>query len=240
MAKTKKKSKRFQFELGIPGLIFVTGLLVCLFLWMFILGFWLGQKMVTSKAQKAGSPVAQKTLQEKRVSPPLVTEEVKPPAVEPEKETFAPKPLLSETKTTRQTPPPAPQPRPGEKASSPGPVQVQTTQAKGPEVPRKKAKSIKVSLKEIKVKKESPPIKFYTLQVASFRSPKEAQKYARFLSSRGYEALVRKVNLPKKGLWYRVYVGRFKTLAEAKTFGQELARKEKIKNFYITRIEERR
>ncbi len=239
MAKTKKKSKRFQFELGIPGLIFVTGLLVCLFLWMFILGFWLGQKMVTSKAQKAGSPVAQKTLQEKKVSPPLVTEEVKPPAVEPEKDSLALKAPGAETTRSKPLPPVAPPKKAPEKAPSPGPVQIQTTQAKGPAVPRQKAQSIKISPKKIKIKKQAPPKKFYTLQVASFRSPKEAQKYARFLSSRGYEALVRKVNLPKKGLWYRVYVGRFKSLAEAKAFGQELARKEKIKNFYITRIEER-
>jgi len=82
---TKKKSKRFQFELGIPGLIFVTGLLICLFLWMFVLGFWLGQKMVASKAKEAASPVAQKALKEAHQSPSLVAEEIKTPKVIPEK-----------------------------------------------------------------------------------------------------------------------------------------------------------
>lgn len=228
----KKKSKRFQFELGIPGLIFVTGLLICLFLWMFILGFWLGQKMVATKAREAASPIAQKALKEKRIRPPLVTEEVNPPQVVPEKgaEKEAPPEETLTTKTAARS-------KPLEKQAKAAPTSQRPP--KGKEVSREEAQNIKISSKEIPViKQKAPPAKFYTLQVASFRSPKEAQKYARFLGSRGYEALVKRVVLPKKGIWYRIYVGRFKTFQEAKEFGTTLQKKEKIKTYYITRIEE--
>jgi cell division septation protein DedD len=216
---TKKKSKRFQFELGIPGLIFVTGLLICLFLWMFVLGFWLGQKMVASKAKEAASPVAQKALKEAHQSPSLVAEEIKTPKVIPEKP--AKKELFNTSVTeTRPVPP----------------------KSLSPEVAKKepkKEKSQPPANTVPKVKKKTFPTKFYTIQVASFRSPKEAQKYARLLGSRGYEALVKKVNLPQKGIWYRVYVGRFNSFKEAKKFGAVLQKKEKIKTYYITRLEEK-
>ncbi len=233
MAKqNKKKQKRFQFELGIPGLIFVTGLLICLFLWMFILGFWLGQKIMTSKVQHTGSPIAQKMLQQKKETPPLVTEEVRPPALEPEKD-------LAEAKKPTPLPasnPPQEQP-PKELPPAKNLSLQQTMQDKGPKISKKEAKIIQTSPAKVKTKTKSPTQKVYSLQVASFRSPQEAQKYVRFLSRKGYEAFVRKVNLPQKGQWYRVYIGRFSNLKQAKNFGQQLQQKEKIKTYYITRIE---
>ncbi len=189
---TKKKSKRFKFELSIPGFIFVTGLLICLFLWMFILGFWLGQKIVISKTKKISSPISKEALQvknKKRLTPPLIPEEVKVSQV------------VSESKTSLNKP----------------------------------LKEIKPSTKKEKPK-TSDLVKFYSIQVASFRSPKEAERYVRMLRDKGYEAFVKKVELPKKGLWYRVYVGRFKTFEKAKNFGLTLQKKEKIKTFYITRL----
>ncbi len=228
----KKKGKRFTFELGIPGLIFVIGLLICLFLWMFILGFWLGQKMVTSKVKEA--PVSKETLKAKKVSPPLVTEEMKAPVVVPEKvpgEIPKKPPLELPKKSTEEKPLPTPKVKPAPKEAL-----NKSAAKKSKPVIKAPTKPKETKPKETKAQKVSKTRSFFTLQVASFRSPREAQRYARMLGDRGYEAFVKRVNLPKKGVWYRVYVGRFKTFQEAKDFGRVLQKKEKIKTFYITRL----
>ncbi|RUM87590.1 MAG: hypothetical protein DSZ24_05865 [Thermodesulfatator sp.] len=69
-------AKKFRFELGFLGMIFVFLLLICLFLWMFVLGVWFGQRI----AGKGPSPVAEKTLKEK-VPQEIPAEEVSPPRV---------------------------------------------------------------------------------------------------------------------------------------------------------------
>ncbi|RKX61827.1 MAG: hypothetical protein DRP37_03105 [Thermodesulfobacteriota bacterium] len=46
MARTRKKSRKIQFQLSWGGLIALTVSTVCVFLWVFILGFWVGQKLV--------------------------------------------------------------------------------------------------------------------------------------------------------------------------------------------------
>ncbi len=205
----KKKDKRFRFELGIPGLVFVVGLLVCLFLWMFILGFWLGQKMVISETKKVSFSVLKEALQakgEKRVSPPLVPEEVKTPQVVPEsRNTLKGLPSRGLQGTGKS---------------------VERPQGQGKDGQETRALTSRLDKTG----------KLYSIQVASFRSPKEADRYTKMLRDKGYEAFVKKVELPKKGIWYRIYVGRFKTFKEAKNFGITLQKKEKIKTFYITRL----
>ncbi len=215
-----KKKKRFQFQLGLPGLIFSIGLLICLFLWMFILGFYFGQRMMASRVEKMASPVSKEALGEKKPGPkepPPVFEEVKPPPLVGEKpaETAPEKPALeeqkpqvAETKPPREEAPPA---KPAAKAERP-------------------------KTKPVPKAKPAPPKTFYSVQVASLRSQKEAQRYVNYLRDRGYEAFYRQVVLPQKGTWYRVYVGRFKTLAEARRFGEELKKREKIKSFYVQKL----
>jgi len=46
MARTGKKSRKIQFQLSWAGLIALSVSGVCIFLWVFILGFWVGQKLV--------------------------------------------------------------------------------------------------------------------------------------------------------------------------------------------------
>ena len=211
-----KKKKRFRIELGWPGLIFTVGLLLCLFLWMFVLGFYFGQKVVGNRVKKLSSPVSKKALTAKKASPPPVFEEVKPP------------PLVAEKKPT-----------------SPEPLK--TKEAHEPQPPQKEAISTKLPPKSSSAKpapskattKTVKPKRFYTVQVASMRSPTEAQKFVKYLREKGYEAFYRKVILPQKGTWYRVYVGRFKSLSEARAFGEKLKKKEKFKAFYIQRLVEK-
>lgn len=213
------KKKRFRLELGWPGLIFSLGLLICLFLWVFVLGFYFGQKVVGSRVKKMASPVSKEALtakKEKVSPPPPVFEEVKPPPLvgEPQEKVATPKPELM-TPERPQTAPEKPK----------------TAKPAEPARPKKGDK--------ITPKKSPKKQVFYTVQVASLRSAQEAEKFVRYLREKGYEAFVRRVTLPQKGTWYRVYVGRFPTISQARSFGEKLKQKEKFKAFYIQRLSER-
>ncbi len=217
------KKKRFRLELGWPGLIFSLGLLICLFLWMFVLGFYFGQKVVGSRVKKMASPVSKEALtakKEKVAPPPPVFEEVKPPPLvgEPQEKVAAkPEPMAPERPQT-------------------APEKTKTAKPAAEPSPPKKRETTKP---KITPKKSLKKQVFYTVQVASLRSAQEAEKFVRYLREKGYEAFVRRVTLPQKGTWYRVYVGRFPTISQARSFGEKLKQKEKFKAFYIQRLSER-
>lgn len=59
----------------------------------------------------------------------------------------------------------------------------------------------------------------YNVQVSSWRNKIKAEQEVKKLRQAGYDAFVMIVNLPEKGgIWYRVRVGSFKSLEEAKDF----------------------
>ena len=70
----------------------------------------------------------------------------------------------------------------------------------------------------------------YTINVASFKDKKRALNYTKKLSNKGYPVLM----LPSKNM-FRVKVGAFSTLQEARVYAANLNRKEKI-NTFITSI----
>ena len=65
----------------------------------------------------------------------------------------------------------------------------------------------------------------YTLNIASFRNKGNANRLMKELEDKGYEAFVEKANIPGKGTWYRVAVGRFSSREEALTFARGLKEK---------------
>jgi len=58
----------------------------------------------------------------------------------------------------------------------------------------------------------------FTVQIGSHRSRQEAEKFADGFRIRGYEPIISEVNISGKGMWYRVSLGAFKTIQEAKEF----------------------
>lgn len=58
----------------------------------------------------------------------------------------------------------------------------------------------------------------YTIQLASFDDKQEAQTFADGFIASGYDAIINKVDIPSKGSWYRVSVGLFTTLNDAKEY----------------------
>jgi len=65
----------------------------------------------------------------------------------------------------------------------------------------------------------------YTLNIASFRNKGNADQLIKELGDKGYEAFVEKANIPGKGTWYRVAVGRFSSRGEALAFARGLKEK---------------
>ncbi|MFC1490227.1 SPOR domain-containing protein [Candidatus Latescibacterota bacterium] len=55
----------------------------------------------------------------------------------------------------------------------------------------------------------------FTLQVASYQSQESAMNEVVMYLNRGYDASIRKTDVPGKGEWYRVYAGSFSTKKEA-------------------------
>ncbi len=75
MARTRKKSRKIQFQLGWGGLIALTVSTVCVFLWVFILGFWVGQKLVgRSLDESLQTQVVARAVPEAEEVTPLIPE----------------------------------------------------------------------------------------------------------------------------------------------------------------------
>jgi cell division septation protein DedD len=58
----------------------------------------------------------------------------------------------------------------------------------------------------------------YTIQLASFDNKPESQSFADAFIASGYDAIINEVNIEGKGTWYRVSIGLFSTLNEAKDY----------------------
>jgi cell division septation protein DedD len=64
----------------------------------------------------------------------------------------------------------------------------------------------------------TPEIKWlpYTIQVSAYRDPQISNRVATKLITAGDPAFTSPVDLSEKGKWYRVYIGNYNTLTEAK------------------------
>ena len=74
---------------------------------------------------------------------------------------------------------------------------------------------------EEEVQTPPPPTssgKKYTIQLGSYRSRQDADTFAQGFIVRGYKAIIREVDIPGKGIWYRVSLGIFDTNEEAKKY----------------------
>lgn len=71
----------------------------------------------------------------------------------------------------------------------------------------------------------------YTIQVKAFREELEAQVFLDTLRKGGYDAWLVQSALPDQGVWWRVRVGRFATMAEAADYQQVFEDKENLSTF---------
>ncbi|MGB9178745.1 MAG: SPOR domain-containing protein [Pyrinomonadaceae bacterium] len=76
----------------------------------------------------------------------------------------------------------------------------------------------------------------FTIQVGSYPDNAQAQERIDKLSSGGLEARVVRTEIPKRGTWYRVQVGRFLSREEAARVGSQLRSKGTIQDFVVAEI----
>jgi hypothetical protein len=65
---------------------------------------------------------------------------------------------------------------------------------------------------------------YYYLHVSSFRLKERAVKDVERIRNQGYNAVARRERVSDKGYWYRIYIGPFSSLQEAKLKAEELRR----------------
>ena len=74
----------------------------------------------------------------------------------------------------------------------------------------------------------------YTVQLAAFPEARFAKEMETKLKSKTYPAYVQKTDIPGKGTWYRVRVGKFETKEEAREYGDTIKTKESsINSVYV-------
>ncbi len=73
----------------------------------------------------------------------------------------------------------------------------------------------------------------YQLQVSSFKTREEADKFAQELRIRGHKSYVIQANVPSRGTWYRVRVGPFPTQAAASAYRSSFEAKEHVVPFVV-------
>ena len=80
-------------------------------------------------------------------------------------------------------------------------------------------------------KEEKKPAQRYTLQVSAHSRLERARSRMKKLREMGLEPHVVSAQIPNKGEYYRVQIGKFGSMKGAETFKEELERKRGIKTF---------
>jgi cell division protein FtsN len=200
MDRTREKSRKIQFQLGWGGLIALTISTICVFMWIFILGFWVGQKLVGHSLNES-------------ISTHVVTK-----AVPEQPEKAIP---LGEKESEVSTPP-TPVIQTAVKDAAPQETELSVKSVNKVEQPQQKEKSIK----------EKVP--YFVLQIASYKEQARANKEAARWRDMGYRAKVRKADLgPRKGIWYRVHLGEYRSEEDAKNFACKLGQKYDLKSYIV-------
>ncbi|UCH08510.1 MAG: SPOR domain-containing protein, partial [Deltaproteobacteria bacterium] len=77
---------------------------------------------------------------------------------------------------------------------------------------------------------------YFSLHIGSFRELQNASAEAERLKSSELDAFWKKVAIPGKGEWFRVYVGKHQTRDEALAAGKELKAKGVIEDYFVHEI----
>lgn len=90
------------------------------------------------------------------------------------------------------------------------------------------------------VEKQAAGPEKYALQVGSYKTANEAATLVNELQAHSLEPWVQEVNLPGKGKWYRVYLGRFASKVEAEQMGTRYQNQHIIQSFVLALLDRNR
>jgi DedD protein len=238
MSRTQKNEKKIRFQLGWTGLTALVVSCLCVLLWVFILGFWVGQKLV-GKGIAQAPDTAVTSFAAPQSKQPLLTpsemqatkeagktmggKEDQSPAADIPTEAVREEPTapaVAEIPAAEQAAAP-----PAERAPEPETAKVAADQAAKPapqvQAPEKPAPTEKTTT-------------YFVLQIAAYREQERADRECRHWKDKGYPTQVRTVDLgPKKGVWHRVYVGHFRAVDQATAFAKKLSQDEGLKSYVV-------
>lgn len=265
MATKKKKSrgKAIQFQVSWSGLIAIVVSCVCVLLWTFVLGFWMGQKVITGNSNEPQVSVYKPNVKDKHAQDIKFGEPKQDIALNSEKDESAIKELTALKKSLKEeasaqeetiktevlpeaghtkTSNEASKEKEEVKAKKESATAVASSKKKETVQKAKEAKKEivkKKSDKKLKTEKIAQSLKSesqqFALQIASYRTMAQAEKEAARWKKKGYIVRIKAADLGKKGVWYRVYLGRYSSLEEAKKASVALASKEGIRS-YVTKV----
>jgi cell division protein FtsN len=230
--RSQGKKKVFRFELSRLALAgWCAGVLVAL-LWMFVLGVFVGKGITPANINLAEIkkrmidqgvwPGSGKALQEEG-SPRTTNTMKKIPLKDLE---FYEK--LAQKKRERIE-----ESTPEKTAPEDKPIAAAEAQPKPAATTQAQFKSGAQQTTEASKKQKSSRANF-TVQLASFRDQKSAEKFAARFQGLKSKVTVRTVDLPGKGRWYRVQVGELSTRDEAAALAERLTKKYQLKTFVIS------
>ena len=117
------------------------------------------------------------------------------------------------------------------RTESPGPVAEPLTAGKPASEIQKPDDSAEKSIQGKAPESLEQP--YFSLHIGSFRNLENARAEAERVNELGLNAFWKKVTIPGKGEWFRVYVGKDKTRDEALVRGRELKAKGIIEDFFV-------
>jgi len=82
-------------------------------------------------------------------------------------------------------------------------------------------------------KQQKPSSTRFTVQLASFKDFASARKFAASFKDMDPQATIRQVDLPGKGRWYRVQVGKLSSRKEAEVLADRLGKKYQLQAFVV-------
>lgn len=209
--------KKIKFELSRVALIFVILFGLCILIWTFILGVWIGTKI-------GGKPAINDTQIAKKpelspITPPVsnltnTTERTESPqqnatqspAITPDNQT---KPVAEATSPINRTEPKKEQALVERQITEKQKKEVTTkpTTKEEPKYQRKEVAQLATKIKE-------EPSGRFTIQVGAFSLKDKAELMRTKIRESGYSAEIREINQEGKTL-YKVFLGRFSTREEA-------------------------
>jgi septal ring-binding cell division protein DamX len=172
--------------------------------------------------------------------PPAPKPEPKPaePAPEPASEpapepTATPEPLDAPVAVAQApAPKPAPEPKPAAPEPKPAPTSGKVVPASVPTRTTSPESGLKEAFARASQRPtEAAPGGDFTLQISAFQSRSEADRFAARLRDRGYAPYILAAEVPRKGTWYRVRMGSFKTREAAARYLADFQRETHIQAF---------
>lgn len=240
----EEKGKKVKIELSKLTLIFIVLFGLCLLVWTFIFGAWIGSKIAGKRekleiaTEKQVHPLSNFTpsnITSSNFTPANIT--TTPTNVTTYNVTVASN--VSSNVTSNEV-----VVRTQEKFVA----KKETAPSHSPKDDYSKKESTKYQKKEVAqiasvIKKEETPkvsnrtsqTSYYTLQVGAFSSINSVESFKDILAKKGYQPIVEKTTIDGK-TWYRVYVGKYSTKEEAQKYASEVKSKLGLEKILVVEL----